>query len=127
MKTGFFYTEKIIRAMLYEHPFILQSMPYALEHLKLAGYKTFDKFWNEDYDTITNHTNRVYRITEIVKDICLNKDLENMSTEWTDIVTHNKNHVSVRVEEFKNYLRGYSDVFATCSLSDIRIWNSNNR
>lgn len=103
---GFFYTEKIIRAMLYEHPFILQSVPYALEHLKLAGYKTFDKFWNEDYDTITNHTDRALRITEIVKDICLNKDLENMSKEWTDIVAHNKNHVSVRVEEFKNYLKG---------------------
>ena len=106
METGFFYTEKIIRAMLYEHPFILQSVPYALEHLKIAGYKTFDKFWDEDYDNITNHANRIYRITEIVKDICLNKNLENMSNEWIDIVTHNKNHVSARVEEFKNYLRG---------------------
>jgi hypothetical protein len=106
LNTGFFYTEKIIRAMLYEHPFILQSVPYALEYIKIAGYKTFDKFWDEDYDTIINHTQRVLRITEIVKDICLNKDLENMSKEWTDIVTHNKNHVSVRVEEFKNYLEG---------------------
>ena len=103
---GAFYTEKIIRAMLYEHPFILQSVPYALEYLKIAGYKTFDKFWDEDYDTITDSTQRALRITEIVKDICLNKDLENMSTEWTDIVAHNKNHVSVRVEEFKNYLKG---------------------
>jgi hypothetical protein len=106
MKTGFFYTEKIIRAMLYEHPFILQSVPHALEHIKIAGYKTFDKFWDEDYDTITNHSHRVYRITEIVKDICLNKDLENMSKEWTDIITHNKNQVLTRVEEFKNYLEG---------------------
>lgn len=103
---GFFYTEKIIRAMLYEHPFILQSVPYALEHLKIAGYKTFDKFWPEDYDTITNHADRVYRITDIVKDICLTKDLENMYNEWTEIVTHNKNHVYARVEEFKNYLKG---------------------
>jgi len=103
---GFFYTEKIIRAMLYEHPFILQSVPYALEHLKIAGYKTFDKFWDEDYDNITDHTERVFRITEIVKDICLNKDLENMSKEWADIITHNKNHVLTRVEEVKNYLKG---------------------
>jgi hypothetical protein len=103
---GSFYTEKIIRAMLYEHPFILQSVPHALEHLKIAGYKTFDKFWDEDYDNITDHTERVFRITEIVKDICLNKDLEKMAQEWIDIVIHNKNHVLTRVEEFKNYLEG---------------------
>lgn len=103
---GFFYTEKVMRAMLYEHPFILQSVPYALEHLKLAGYKTFDKLWSEDYDTITNHRNRALRITEIVKDICLNKDLEKMSEEWADIVAHNKNHVYTRVDDFKNYLKG---------------------
>jgi hypothetical protein len=103
---GTFYTEKIMRAMLYEHPFLLQSVPYALEHLKLAGYKTFDKFWNEDYDMILNHTDRALKITEIVKDICQNKDLDSMSKEWADIVTHNKNHVYNRVADFKNYLEG---------------------
>jgi hypothetical protein len=104
--TGCFHTEKTIRAMLYEHPFILQSAPQALEHLKIAGYKTFDKFWDEDYDIITSHTERALRITEIVKDICLNKDLENMSKEWTDIITHNKNHVFTMVNEFIKYLEG---------------------
>jgi hypothetical protein len=29
-----------------------------------------------------------------------------MYNEWTEIVTHNKNHVYARVEEFKNYLKG---------------------
>jgi hypothetical protein len=103
---GFFYTEKTMRAVLYEQPFILQSVPYALQHLKIAGYKTFDKFWNEDYDSITNHTSRALRITEIVKDICLNKDLEKMSQEWADIITYNKNHVYSRVADFKQYLKG---------------------
>jgi len=105
-KVGFFYTEKIMRTMLYEHPFLLQAVPYALEHLKLAGYKTFDKFWDEDYDKITNHTDRVLRITEIVKDICHNKDLDSLSKEWTEIIEHNKNHVYNRVADFKNYLEG---------------------
>ena len=113
LKSGSFYTEKIMRAILYEHPFILQSVPYALEHVKIAGYKTFDKFWDEDYDNIINHTDRVLRITEIVKDICLNKDLEKMSKEWADIITHNKNHVYTRVADFKKYLKGLKNEKST--------------
>lgn len=117
LKSGSFYTEKIMRAILYEHPFILQSVPYALEHVKIAGYKTFDKFWDEDYDNIINHTDRVLRITEIVKDICLNKDLEKMSKEWVDIITHNKNHVYTRVADFKKYLKGLKNEKSTSDRS----------
>lgn len=55
----FFVTEKIVKAIGNQHPFVVLSTPYYLANLRNLGYKTFGKFINEDYDSITNIDKRI--------------------------------------------------------------------
>ena len=100
-----FYTEKLIRAILYKHPFILMSTPKSLIALRTAGYKTFDSVWPEDYDTIEDYSDRVERVTKIVKDIC-SQDLDNIIARCREIVEHNRLNAYKRVNDFKAYVEG---------------------
>tara|TARA_B100000287_G_C20632492_1_gene780388 strand:- start:551 stop:1603 length:1053 start_codon:yes stop_codon:yes gene_type:complete len=43
-------TNKIFMSMLNMHPFFIVGQPKTLEYLRNAGFKTFNNFWNEDYD-----------------------------------------------------------------------------
>ena len=106
-KSYWFYTEKLIRAMLYKHPFILMCIPNSLEYLQHAGYQTFSDFWPEDYDKITDYQERVQRVTEIVKDICTSVDLDDMTLRCNEILEHNRNNVYHRINEFKLYLLNF--------------------
>jgi hypothetical protein len=60
----FHITEKTIRPMLYKRPFIIQGSKHFVKNLKLLGFQTFDRWWDEGYDqdhldsryeTITNN------------------------------------------------------------------------
>jgi len=46
----FFPTEKVWRPMLLKTPFILQGPQHYLKNLKIMGFRTFDKWWDEGYD-----------------------------------------------------------------------------
>jgi hypothetical protein len=103
LENFYFYTEKLIRPMLYNHPFILLSTPGALEYLRAAGYKTFENVWPEDYDKIQDYTERTKRITELVKSLC-SRNLEQLTVECAEIVTHNRLMVFQKVNDFRNHI-----------------------
>lgn len=65
-------TEKTFKPIVMQMPFILVAPQYSLEYLKIYGFKTFNDFWSEDYDTQDNDT----RIETIIKIL---NDLNNMS------------------------------------------------
>jgi hypothetical protein len=100
-----FYTEKLMRAVLYKHPFILMSTPQSLNYLRTAGYKTFDSVWPEDYDNIEDYSERVERVTQIVKDLC-SQDLDGIISQCSEIVEHNRLNVYKRADEFRAYVEG---------------------
>ena len=52
------------------HPFFVVGNPYTLKKLKQLGFKTFDKIWNEDYDSEENFEKRVEMIIKEVKLLC---------------------------------------------------------
>ncbi len=87
-------TEKVFRPIICCRPFILVSSPGALQYLKNYGFKTFNEFWNEDYDLIQNHTQRLEKILEIIKYIgSLNhKEILNMLHKMKSILLYNRNH-----------------------------------
>jgi hypothetical protein len=56
-----------IRGIIERRPFVLFACPGALKQLRDRGFKTFEDFWSEDYDTIQDVETRVDRIIEIIK------------------------------------------------------------
>ena len=84
-------TEKIFKPIVSKMPFILVGCAYNLEYLKSYGFKTFDKWWNEDYDFITDPIERMTAIGKLLKSICSRseEELEHMLIEMLPVLEHN--------------------------------------
>lgn len=94
--------EKTINVILCHRPFIIMAAPGTLELLKRLGFKTFDRWWDESYDSIDDHHQRFERIYHIVVDI-LKKDtaeLKSMLSEMKEILEHNKKNLSTLKPKF---------------------------
>jgi len=85
------FSEKVIDAIRNRKPFILVAPPKTLEYLKKFGFKTFDKYWPEDYDQIENHTDRMLEIFRIINFINSKTlaELNDMYLDMQDIIYHN--------------------------------------
>ena len=89
--TGYF-SEKIFYAIGMDMPFILVAPPFTLEYLKKFGFKSFLRLWDESYDTITNHSERMKKIMDLIDwlDSHSLEDLIQMRENVKDIIEHNK-------------------------------------
>ena len=67
---GRFITEKTFKAITCEHPFILATLPNTLPLLHKLGYKTFDPWIDESYDSEIDDFKRMLMIAEEVKRLC---------------------------------------------------------
>lgn len=87
-------TEKSFKPIREKHPFIIVGVPGALAAMRRMGYKTFSDFWPEDYDEITNDSDRLVRIVEIIK----------MIAEWSEdqILEFKKNVVFILNHNYNN-------------------------
>jgi len=87
-----FVTEKTLKPIMNLHPFFINGNPGILNHLKLIGFKTFDKWWDESYDSETNFKKRTDMIIEQVKLVCNKspKEMNTMILEMKNILTYNK-------------------------------------
>lgn len=63
------YSEKSMMSCLYRTPFILAASPGSLAAMKSLGFKSFDDWWCEDYDTETDHLKRVSMIYDLICEI----------------------------------------------------------
>lgn len=91
------FSEKILQAIQYQKPFILVAPPYTLEYLKSYGFKSFNDFWDESYDTEIDHGERLAKIFYIIDEILAKPiiELRDMYKEMIPIVNYN-------LELFKN-------------------------
>lgn len=64
-----FITEKTVKCFVAGHPFIIVSTPYFLENLKRLGFRTFDRWWNEEYDDVLDPNQRMHSVCETINDI----------------------------------------------------------
>ena len=62
-----FLTEKTFRPIKAFQPFVIFSMPGVLQDLKQLGFRTFDQFWNEDYDNIKDTQQRLEAVIDVIK------------------------------------------------------------
>jgi len=95
-------SEKTIFPISLRRPFILVAPPYSLEYVKKLGFKTFDKWWDESYDSTENHSVRMQKIFGLI-DFLDSKnlnELKEMYMEMTDILEHNKSVLSLLHQDF---------------------------
>ena len=62
-------TEKTYKPIAFLQPFILLGAAGSLQHIKDMGFKTFDEFWDESYDTEIDDSVRFTKIVNIVEEI----------------------------------------------------------
>jgi len=86
-------TEKIFKPIIARMPFILAGPTHSLRYLKTYGFKTFDAWWDESYDDITDPLQRLEAIGELLKSLCSHSlsDLEKILVEMIPVLDHNFN------------------------------------
>ena len=82
--------------MLCHQPFVLVSHPNSLAQLKKLGFKTFDKWWDEHYDTIVTPTARMEAICKLTEELTNKSDSEwlEMYKDMQEVLEHNYNHMT---------------------------------
>lgn len=93
------YSEKTFQSMWYKKPFVLGAPPHTLKLLKEHGFKTFSDFWDESYDDIEIHEERLLRIFEVIDFINSKsiKELQEMYIKMKPILEHNFNLLKLKL------------------------------
>jgi len=99
-ETVFYYdklhlTEKIFKPIVAQRPFMLAAAPGNLAYLKSYGFKTFDRWIDESYDTIQDPDLRLQAIVNQTQRLCAMSDseLRQMHQEMQPVLEHNFNHL----------------------------------
>jgi hypothetical protein len=88
----FFPTEKTVRPMLLKKPMIVMGSRDYLDYLHQMGFKTFNNFWDENYDGFAD-SNRYIKILELIDQIAKLSvaELDRMYHDMQLILDHNYN------------------------------------
>jgi len=89
------FSEKVIKPIYAKRPFLLLAPAGTLNLLKELGFKTFNNWWDESYDTITDPVKRLESVYQLSIKI-LSKDynqLKKILIQMEDILEHNKQHL----------------------------------
>ena len=87
-------TEKIFKPITAKRPFMLMGAVNNLAYLKSYGFKTFDRWIDESYDSETDPDKRIEMIVAELEKLCKlsNTELTTMYQEMQDILEFNFNH-----------------------------------
>jgi hypothetical protein len=88
-----FFSEKTYKPIVAKQPFIIYGNPNSLEYLKNLGFKTFDKWIDERYDSEVDFEKRLDMIIKLSEDIS-NMDLTDLyriREEMFSVLEHNYN------------------------------------
>lgn len=72
---------------------IIFGAPYSIARIKELGFKTWGDFWDESYDTLSNVSDRLDAICNIIEDMCkLNTtQLQSICINMQDVLEYNYN------------------------------------
>jgi thymidylate synthase len=96
-------TKKIFKPIVARRPFILVASPGNLAYLKSYGFRTFDSWIDESYDSEPDHYIRIEKITNEIEKLCkLSKtELDAMYADMQDTLEYNHQHF---YKEFKRII-----------------------
>ena len=91
---GVFFTEKVFKSIIVEHPFIIVSRPKFLSSMKELGYKTFSAFINENYDDEYDDGKRMMMVVDEIERLCKlsGSELQDFIEGCREICAFNKTH-----------------------------------
>lgn len=101
------FSEKTLDPMLCHRPFILAAPPLTLDLLRKLGFKTFEKWWDESYDTEHDHRKRIKKIKNQIDKIAnlSYNECKIMLNEMKEVLQHNANHIKNLEEVFNDIYR----------------------
>lgn len=87
-----YFTEKTIKPIIYERPFITYGNPGTLAYLKDYGFKSFGDFWDESYDDEKDDNKKIEMIANIIENICQKnlEEINQMYDKMKPIIHYNK-------------------------------------
>jgi hypothetical protein len=91
---SFFPTEKTLRPIIAQTPFIVMGPAGYLGNLRRMGFQTFDRWWSEDYDNYSNY-DRLCQIKQVLDNIFKldNNNLQSLLKDMQNVLTYNRNHL----------------------------------
>jgi len=90
--TAVFFSEKTFHPMRYGQPFVMVGAPGMLRQLRELGYRTWHNWFDESYDDISDHHQRLEAIVALLHDISQWPDhkLQQFLMESRDNCVHNQ-------------------------------------
>jgi len=113
-------TEKVFKPIVASRPFLLVAAPGNLQYLKNYGFQTFDRWWDESYDSIQDPSARLDAISQQLADVCRRPwtEILQMFKDMRPVLDHNKKHF---FGEFRKIItEELVDNFQSC----INQWNN---
>ena len=86
---GAFITEKTFKAIANAHPFVIFGCPNTLATLRTLGYRTYDNFINNHYDSELDNTERFVKTVDAVGQL-LKQDLHEWYQACYDDILYNQ-------------------------------------
>jgi len=90
--TKTFLTEKVARSIVMRKPFIVLGDRNSLAEIKKMGFKTFDSFWDESYDSLPTAKERIDSAIRTIADLYNSDWQSGYSKELKDTIEYNWNH-----------------------------------
>ncbi len=90
-----FLTEKIWTPIIAGHPFMVVSSAGYLKKLKELGFKTYDKWFDESYDSLSSLYDRCEVVIKNLKKYSElnNEELKSIRQEMESVANYNKEHL----------------------------------
>lgn len=94
-KNHMFINEKTFKPIACMQPFIVNGMPGSLKHLHELGFKTFNDWWDESYDTETDFDKRTDKVLEVVNQLCelSHQQLIDLLIDMQEVLEYNRSHL----------------------------------
>jgi len=106
-------SEKVFQSIQFWTPFVLVAPPHSLKYMREMGFKTFDQWWDESYDTETDHTLRLMKILDLIEHIDSLSDSQcvEMYRDMTPTLMHNaENLMKISMDSsMQHRLRKWTD------------------
>jgi hypothetical protein len=86
-----FISEKTYKPIYLCQPFIVFGNPFTLNKLRELGYKTFDRWWDESYDSeldLKQRFDKIVKVIEQISDLNINQ-LMKLKNEMREVLIHN--------------------------------------
>jgi len=86
-----FISEKTYKPIYLCQPFIIFGNPFTLNKLHELGYKTFNNWWDESYDSeldLSKRFTKIVKVIETISELNLN-ELKELKNKIQDVVIHN--------------------------------------